>query len=79
MTAPPLKYSKVGRDSFDLLCKWYQLMWQALRFYEWGMYEVAMERQLEAYAVRDEIEASTPLDGQDWLTREYLYRLGEPS
>jgi hypothetical protein len=75
---PPIKYSKAGRDSFILLCKWYTLMQQALYFYEWKMYDTAMERQFEAYAVRDDIEASTPLDGQDWLTREYLYRLGEP-
>jgi hypothetical protein len=54
-------------------------MQNALYFYEWRLYEHAMTQQFMAYAIRDEIEASTPLDGKDWLFGEYLYRLGEPS
>lgn len=53
-------------------------MQNALYFYEWEMYQHAMERQFVAYAIRDEIEAATPLDGKDWLFSNYLYRLGEP-
>lgn len=77
MSNPP-NYSKVGRDNFKLKCEWYTAMRNALYFYEWGMYQYAMERQFVAYAIRDEIEAATPLDGKDWLFSNYLYRLGEP-
>lgn len=77
MSTPP-DYSKVGRDNFKLKCGWYTVMQNALYFYEWEMYQHAMEQQFVAYAIRDEIEAATPLDGKDWLFSNYLYRLGEP-
>lgn len=77
MNTPP-DYSKVGIDHFKLKCKWYMAMQNALYFYEWGMYQHAMEQQFIAYSIRDEIEAATPLDGKHWLFSNYLYRLGEP-
>ena len=74
----PFVLTQKGVDHFKSRCKWYRYMEAALDFYLYEMWQSAMATQFYALAEREEWANSIPLDGNDWLTYNELYALGEP-